>query len=120
MPPRPRRLLRVIGAMRDKERTEFVLVCRPEPTSVAETMRAHDELSALGIGNFRIVVNGIFPEDAGGPFAGLRRRQREQIRALSESLPYPRREVQLQGGEVKGFESLRKFTGIVFDSRSAP
>jgi arsenite-transporting ATPase len=109
---------RAVTAMRDPERTEFVLVCRPEATSVSETVRAHDELKALGMGNFRIVVNGIYPEDAGGPFAGLRSRQREQIRVLSESLPYPRHEVQLQGGEVKGFESLRKFAGIAFDGRS--
>jgi arsenite-transporting ATPase len=109
---------RAVAAMRDPERTEFVLVCRPEATSVTETIRAHDELKALGMGNFRIVVNGVSPEDAGGPFAGLRNRQREQIRALSEFLPYPRQEVQLQGGEVKGSESLRKFAGVVFDGRT--
>jgi arsenite/tail-anchored protein-transporting ATPase len=108
---------RAVAAMRDPERTEFVLVCRPEATSVSETVRAHDELSALGIGNFRIVVNGIYPEDAGGPFAGLGNRQREQVRALSESLPYPRREVRLQAGEVKGVDPLRRFAEIVYEGR---
>lgn len=108
---------RAVAAMRDPERTEFVLVCRPEATSVAETVRAHDELSALGIGNFRIVMNGICPEDAGGPFAGLGNRQREQVGALSESLPYPRQEVQLQAGEVKGVDSLRRFAEIAYDGR---
>src|SRR5512139_624809 len=33
---------RAVAAMRDPERTEFVLVCRPEATSVSETVRAHD------------------------------------------------------------------------------
>jgi arsenite-transporting ATPase len=108
---------RAVAALRDTESTEFVLVSRPQPTSVAETVRAHDELKALGIGNFRIVINGIYPEDAGGPFARLRNRQRDQIRVLSESLPYPRREVRLQAGEVKGFHSLRKFAEIAFDGR---
>lgn len=106
---------RAVAALRDGKRTEFVLVCRPEATSVYETVRAHDELKALGIGNFRIIVNGIVPEDAGGPFAGLRKRQREHIALLAESLAYPRREVELQAGEVKGIESLRKFAAVVLD-----
>jgi arsenite/tail-anchored protein-transporting ATPase len=108
---------RAVAAMRDPERTEFILVCRPEATSVSETVRAHDELSALGIGNFRIVVNGIYPDGAGGPFAGLGNRQREQVRALSASLPYPRQEVRLQAGEVKGVDSLRRFAEIVYEGR---
>jgi len=106
---------RAVTAMRDPNRTEFVLVCRPEATSVSETVRAHDELKALGMGNFRIVVNGTFPEEAGGPFAGLPGRQREQVLALSKSLSCPRQEIPLQAGEVKGVESLRKFAGVVFD-----
>jgi len=106
---------RAVAALRDPKRTEFVLVCRPEATSVSETVRAHDEMKALGIGNFRIVVNGIYPEDAGGPFAGIRSRQREQVRVLAESLPHPRHEVRLQGGEVKGIESLRRFAEIVYE-----
>jgi len=108
---------RAVAALRDAESTEFVLVCRPQPTSVTETVRAHSELKALGIENFRIVVNGVYPEDAGGPFSRLVGRQREQIGILSKSLPYPRREVHLQAGEVKGFDSLRKFAEIAFDGR---
>lgn len=108
---------RAVAAMRDPKRTEFVLVCRPEATSVSETVRAHDEMKALGMGNFRIVVNGVYPEDAGGPFAGIRIRQREHVRVLSKALPYPRYEVGLQAGEVKGLESLRKFAEIAFDGR---
>ena len=109
---------RAVAAMRDPKETEFVLVCRPEATSVSETVRAHDELKALGMGNFRIVVNGVCPGDAGGPYAGVRERQREQIGALSELLPYPRSEVRLQAGEVKGVESLRRFAGIVYEGRA--
>jgi arsenite-transporting ATPase len=74
-------------------------------------------MKVLGMGNFRIVVNGIYPEEAGGPFAGIRSRQREQVRILSESLPYPRHEVMLQGGEVKGVEALRRFAEIVYEGR---
>lgn len=109
---------RAVAAMRDPERTEFVLVCRPQATSVGETVRAHDELKALGIGNFRIVVNGVYPGDAGEPFAKLASRQRDQIGILSKFLPYPHTEVRLQAGEVKGFDSLRKFAEIAFDGRA--
>ncbi len=111
---------RAVAALRDGTRTEFVLVCRPEATSVAETFRAHEEMKALGIANFRIVINGVYPEEAGGPFAALRDRQREQIRALADALPYPRQEVPLQGGEVKGIESLRGFAEIGASEHAEP
>ncbi len=72
-----------IAALRDPGETEFTLVCRPERTSVDELLRAREELRMLGIGNFRIVVNGVIPVGAGGPFANQSSSQREQVRRLS-------------------------------------
>ncbi|MEK6779047.1 MAG: TRC40/GET3/ArsA family transport-energizing ATPase, partial [Candidatus Deferrimicrobiota bacterium] len=108
---------RAVAALRDPGDTEFVLVCRPERTSVDELFRARGELRELGIGNFRIVVNGMIPAGAGGPFDSLSSSQREQVRRLSGMLDHPRLEVPLQGGEVKGLSALRRFAAIAFDKK---
>ncbi len=91
-----------IAALRDPGETEFTLVCRPERTSVDELLRAREELRTLGIGNFRIVVNGVIPVGAGGVFATQQTSQREQVRRLSAKIDRPCIEVPLQGGEGRG------------------
>jgi len=106
-----------IAALRDPGETEFTLVCRPERTSVDELLRARGELRTLGIGNFRIVVNGVIPVGAGGPFANQSSSQREQVRRLSGMLDRPCVEVPLQAGEVKGLSALGRFAAIAFDGK---
>ena len=108
---------RAIAALRDPGETEFTLVCRPERTSVDELLRAREELRTLGIGNFRIVVNGVIPVGAGGPFASQSSSQREQVRRLSSRIDRPGIEVPLQGGEVKGLSALGRFAAIAFDGK---
>jgi len=106
-----------IAALRNPAETEFTLVCRPERTSVDELLRAREELRMLGIGNFRIVVNGVIPVGAGGPFANPSSSQREQVRRLSAKLDRPCIEVPLQGGEVKDLSALGRFAAIAFDGK---
>jgi len=108
---------RAIAALRDPGKTEFTLVCRPERTSVDELLRAREELRTLGIGNFRIVVNGVIPVGAGRPFATQSASQREQIRRLSGRIDGPCIEVSLQAGEVKGLSALGRFAAIAFDGK---
>ena len=109
---------RAIAALRNPGETEFTLVCRPERTSVDELLRAREELRTLGIGNFRIVVNGVIPVGAGGPFASQSSFQREQVRRLSGKIDRPCIEVPLQSGEVKGLSALGRFAAIVFDGKT--
>ena len=106
-----------IAALRDPGETEFTLVCRPERTSVDELLRAREELRTLGIGNFRIVVNGVIPVGAGGPFTNPSSSQREQVRRLSGRIDRPCTEVPLQAGEVKGLSALGRFAAIAFDGK---
>ncbi|MGZ9252805.1 MAG: TRC40/GET3/ArsA family transport-energizing ATPase, partial [Candidatus Deferrimicrobiaceae bacterium] len=107
-----------IAALRDPGETEFTLVCRPERTSVDELLRAREELRTLGIGNFRIVVNGVIPVGAGGVFANQSSSQREQVRRLSGIIDQPCIEVPLQAGEVKGLSALGQFAAIAFDGKT--
>ena len=109
---------RAISVLRDPGKTEFTLVCRPERTSVDELLRARKELRTLGMRNFRIVVNGVIPAGAGGPFANQSFSQREQVRRLSGKIDRPCIEVPLQGGEVKGLSALGRFAAIAFDGRT--
>jgi arsenite-transporting ATPase len=105
-----------IRAMRDPAKTKFYLVMKPEKTSLAEAVRAHDELRNLAIMNYEIIVNGIIPEDAlSGKHGKILESQERYMKSIAESLPYPSRHVSLQGGEVKGLESIRAFSKIVYD-----
>lgn len=108
---------RAIAVLRDPGATEFTLVCRPERISVDELLRARKELRTLGIGNFRVVVNGVIPIGAGGPFENQSTSQREQVRRLSGKLGRPCIEVPLQGGEVKGLSALGRFAAIAFEGK---
>lgn len=110
---------RAIAAMRDISRTEFNLVLKPEKTSLAETLRAHGEMSTLGIRNFFIIVNGIYPNDeiARSRYANLSAMQTRYLTAIEKALPYPTINVPLQSGEIKGMQAIKDFTGIVFDGK---
>ncbi len=103
--------------MRDSSRTEFYLVLKPEKTSLAETLRARDELSGLGIGNFRITVNGLFREDeiTRSRYTNLAKLQARYLASIEESLPYPTNKVYLQSGEIRGLQTIKDFSKIVFE-----
>ncbi len=49
-----------ISTLTDPEMTTVVLVCRPEPASLDEAARTSAELSALGMDNQKLVINGVF------------------------------------------------------------
>ncbi len=105
-----------ISAMRDAAKTRFYMVMKPEKTSLAEAIRAHDELSKLGILNYEIIINGIIPEDAvNGKYKKIIEAQKLHIQSISKAFPYPSRKVYLQSGEVKGIENIRAFSKIVYE-----
>jgi arsenite-transporting ATPase len=57
-------------ALRDGARTTLVLVARPEQASLAEAERTRTELALLGVGNVRLILNGVFhARDAADPVA---------------------------------------------------
>ncbi len=105
-----------ISAMRDAAKTRFYMVMKPEKTSLAEAVRAHDELSKLGILNYEIIINGIIPEDAvNGKYKKIIEAQKLHIQSIGKAFPYPSRKVYLQSGEIKGIENIRAFSKIVYD-----
>ena len=96
--------------LRDREDTLFVFVSQPERTAVQETLRASQELAALGICNQRLYINGVIPEEAAAhPFFRSRRdMQRGAIAELVARFPGEADEVPLLEEEVKGVRMLRE------------
>jgi arsenite-transporting ATPase len=96
--------------LREPERTLFVFVAQPERTAVAETLRASHELREIGIGNQRLIINGVIPEEAADhPFFRSRRQmQREAIGELEAAFPAATAEVPLLADEVKGVAMLHE------------
>ena len=51
-----------VEALSDPERTRLVLVARLQKSTLQEVARTHDELSAIGLKNQYLVVNGVLPK----------------------------------------------------------
>jgi arsenite-transporting ATPase len=97
-------------ALADPDQTAIVLVTRADHGAVREAARTSDELRALGLGNQRLVINGVFRASVhGDPVAeGLARDQSAVIAALPENLAkLPRDEVPLRSFDMVGLPALR-------------
>ena len=108
-----------VAQLADGSKTTLVLVARPLPSALAEASRTSHELTALGIGNQRLIVNGLFPAREGNDPIALSLRQR-QLRALAE-IPVelallPMIYVDLKPNNMVGMDALR----ALLDSSPAP
>lgn len=100
---------RTLECMADASRTQVALVSRPERTALAEAERTRKELGALGLGNIRLLLNGLFDGDDEDPVArAMAARQREALVHVPEGLQsLPRTEIPLQAFNVTGMASIR-------------
>jgi arsenite-transporting ATPase len=97
-------------ALGDARRTTFVLVARPDRAALAEAERTRGELAALGVGNVRLVLNGLFTAtDRDDPVArALEARARDALAAMPPGLAaLPRTEQPLLPHGLVGLEALR-------------
>ncbi|MBK7581600.1 MAG: arsenical pump-driving ATPase [Myxococcales bacterium] len=98
-------------ALRDPAQTILVLVARPERSSLTEAERTRAELAQLGVGNVRLILNGVFhARDASDATAVA---MEARGRAALESLPAGLRElgrvdVPLLPFGLVGIDALRK------------
>jgi arsenite/tail-anchored protein-transporting ATPase len=109
-PEQRERYAATVAALEDPATTTVVLVSRPEPGALAEAARTHHELSALGLANQRLIVNGVFrATDPGDALAvAIERRARAAMQAIPAVLAaLPRTEVPLQPHNLVGLEALR-------------
>jgi arsenite-transporting ATPase len=99
-----------LETLSDPALTTIVLVTRADRGAVREAGRTSDELRALGLGNQRLVINGVFHASARGDAVadGLARDHAAVIAALPANLgPLPRDEVPLRSFDMVGLPALR-------------
>lgn len=101
-------------ALEDEARTTVVLVTRPERSALGEAARTSGELSALGLANQRLLVNGVFVAGAKDDevAVALERRGRSALEAMPDALSaLPRSDVPLRPFEMLGLDALRAVVG---------
>ncbi|MDR3508097.1 MAG: arsenical pump-driving ATPase [Caulobacteraceae bacterium] len=99
-----------LASLGDAALTAVVLVTRPEKGAIAEASRTSEELRALGLGNQRLAINGVFhasdPQDRTAH--SLEVSGREAIAGMSPQLSaLPRDEIPLRGFNMMGLAALR-------------
>ena len=103
----------------DASQTTVVLVTRPDKGTIAEADRTSVGLRALGLGNQRLAINGVFhASDPRDPVArSIEDLGQQALAQLPEALiGLPRDEVPLRAFDMVGLPALR----ALFDSGTAP
>jgi arsenite/tail-anchored protein-transporting ATPase len=102
-----REALRCLG---DPARTTIVLVTRPDRGAIREAARTSDELSALGLTNQLLAINGRFhaTDEADAVASAIAREQEETLAAMPGVLAeLPRAEFPLLAVDMVGLSALR-------------
>lgn len=103
-----------VRALTDPTRTRLILVARPQPSALAEIERTHSELTAIGITDGFVVINGVLPDLAGDEplVSALRSREASALAAIPATIAdLPRDVLELRAGNVVGLDALRSFFG---------
>lgn len=101
-----------VAALSDASKTTLVLVARPQKAALDEAERTSEELSALGVRNQVLILNGIFKAENSDPMAeALERRGTGALQVKVEFLErLPRIEVPLRAHNILGIDSLRSLS----------
>ncbi len=97
-----------VETLADGSLTTLLLVTRSETAPFKEAERASGELSALGVDNQMLVVNGILMEHNDDLSSSLYEKQQSALAAMPESLrALPIHSVPLRAYNVTGLENIR-------------
>lgn len=97
-----------VETLADGSLTTLILVTRPETAPFKEAERASGELSALGVNNQMLVVNGILMEHNDALSSSLYEKQQTAIATMPESLrALQLLKVPLRAYNVTGLENVR-------------
>lgn len=112
-----------VAALADGQRTTLVLVSRPQKAALDEAERTSGELTAIGVGNQRLILNGVFraccSEDKVA--AAWEKRGTRALRVKSGFLSrLPVSEVALQAHNLLGIPALRELVGRREDKEAGP
>ena len=97
-----------VETLADGSLTTLILVTRPETAPFKEAARASGELSALGVNNQMLVVNGVLTEHSDALSSSLYEKQQAALTAMPESLrAFSLYMVPLRAYNVTGIENVR-------------
>ncbi len=99
-----------LDALADPARTTVVLVTRPERGAIAEAARTSVELRALGLGNQRLAINGVFhaSDRSDAVACAIEDQGQQALAALPASLrELPQDRVPLRAFDTVGLTALR-------------
>ncbi|WP_277668503.1 arsenical pump-driving ATPase [Caproiciproducens galactitolivorans] len=97
-----------VKTLADGDLTTLILVTRPETAPFKEAERASGELSALGVNNQILVINGLLLEHTDTLSSSLYEKQQTAISAIPEKLKtLPIFMVPLRSYNVTGLENVR-------------
>ncbi len=99
-----------LAALGDPARTTVVLVTRPDRGAIAEAARTSVELQALGLGNQRLAINGVFhasdrSDAVASAIEDLGQQALDSLPAALRALPQD--QVLLRGFDTVGLPALR-------------
>jgi arsenite-transporting ATPase len=109
------------GILRDRSTTSIRLVMNPDRMVIREAMRTYTYLNLYGYLTDAVVVNRVFPAEAGdGYFAGWRALQQEQMELVRSAFaPVPILTAPFLDQEVVGGDMLDRLGEAVFDGADA-
>jgi len=97
-----------VETLADGKLTTLILVTRPEVGPFKEAERASGELSALGVNNQMLVVNGVLTEHSDALSFSIYEKQQAALGAIPQSLQaLPLHMVPLRAYNVTGIENVR-------------
>jgi arsenite-transporting ATPase len=99
-----------VAALADSSRTRLVLVTRAQESALAEIMRTHRELAAIGLTRQHVIINAVLPAppDESDPLAtAIRVREQAVIASLPAELrDLPLDQVKLKATNMVGVDAL--------------
>lgn len=98
-----------VASLADPVRTTLMLVSRAQRAALAEAERTSNELAAIGVGNQRLILNGLFQTASVDPVAlALQARGEEAIAAAGPFLArLPVIKIPLRSYNLVGLDALR-------------
>ncbi len=102
-----------VQALADGQRTRLILVARAQNSALREAARTHGELTAIGLTQQFLIINGLSPEDEAelDPLAkAIYGREQAALAAMPDALrTLPRDDVSLKPFNLVGLAALRQF-----------
>jgi len=110
-------LVAMNGILRDRSRTSIRLVMNPDRMVIKEAMRTFTYLNLYGYLTDAVIVNRVFPPEAGeGYFAAWRENQQEQMELVRSAFsPVPIMAARYFDQEVVGGAMLDRLADAAFD-----